>query len=155
MGKEKRYRPGGFLLHPGVVAISLVGIAVWLGLFFFGESTHGIVGVVVAVLLVALGLWLGWFFFAIVLLEAFGMTLRQFDRDWQKGRRSRRRRVGWHEMKYFWLALFVPALLAAVVLGFGFGYMAGGVWWGLYTAVAYGAVAAYAEYLMWRASRDG
>jgi hypothetical protein len=155
VGQEKSYRPGGFILHPGVVAVVLVGVAVWLGLFFLGESTHGVVGVVIAVLLVVLGLWLGWFFLMVIVLEGVGMTLRQFDRDWRKGRRSPRGgAAGWHETKYLWLAVFVPALLAALVIGFAYGYLAGGVFWGLYSAVAAVGVAGYAEYLMWRASRD-
>lgn len=143
------------MLHPGVVAVVLVGVAVWLGLFLFGESTHGVVGVLVAVLLVALGLWLGWLFFLVIVVEMVGMVFWEVDRDWRNRRRSPRERgrTG-REVKYFWLVLFVPALLAAVVLGFGFGYLAGGVFWGLYMAVATTGVVAYCEFLMWRAGRD-
>jgi 4-hydroxybenzoate polyprenyltransferase len=155
VGKAKPYRPGGFIVHPGVVAVVLVGVAVWLGLFFVGESTHGFVGVVVAVLLVVLGLWLGWFVFLVIVVEAIGVAIWEVDRDRRNRRRSprvRARRA--QEVKYFWLVLFAPALLAAVVLGFGFGYLAGGVSWGLYMAVATTGVVAYVEFLMWRGSRD-
>jgi hypothetical protein len=152
VGKANPYRPGGFILHPGVVAVVLVGVGVWLGLFFVGESTHGLVGVVVAVLLVVLGLWLGFFFFAVIVVGAVEVMFWEVDRDLENKRRSPRGRA--HEVKYFWLVLFVPALLAAVVLGFGFGYLAGGVFRGVYMAVATTGCVAYFEFLMWRGSRE-
>jgi hypothetical protein len=68
------------VLHPGVLAVVLVGVPVWLGLFFAGESTRGIVGVVVAVALVILGLWLGYFVFLVVTFEAIGLTIWLTDR---------------------------------------------------------------------------
>jgi hypothetical protein len=87
------YRPGGFILHPGVLAVVLIAVPVWLGLFFAGESTHGVVGIVVAVLLVVLGLWLGYFVSFAVTFEAIGVTMWLSDRTERKRRRHRRRRA--------------------------------------------------------------
>lgn len=148
------YRPGGFILHPGFVAVVLIGVPVWLGLFFVGESTRGVVAVVVAVLLVVLGLWLGWFFFLWTVVEAIGMTLWRYDRDERKRRRDRRGRPRTTvKTRYIYFVVFAPALLAAVILGFGFGYLAGGVFWGIYTAVATLACVTYVEFFVFPRTR--
>jgi hypothetical protein len=159
VGREKEaspYRPGGFILHPVFLAVMLVGVAVWLGLFFVGESSHGVVGVVVAVLLVVLGLPLGLFLVWMVFFEALGMTIWSMDRDEEKRRRHPR---GHRPSKgasglYIYLLFGVPPFLITLVLGFAFGYQAGGVFWGVYMAVASTAFVAYAEYLVWRRNRD-
>jgi hypothetical protein len=144
------YRPGGFILHPGVLAVVLIAVPVWLGLFFAGESTHGVVGIVVAVLLVVLGLWLGYFVSLAVTFEAIGVTMWLSDRTERKRRRHRRRRArGTADLRYLYLAS-APVLLAALLLGFGFGYLAGGAFWGLYMAVATAGVIAASEFLVWR-----
>ena len=144
------YRPGGFILHPGVLAVVLVGVLVWLGLFFAGESTHGVVGIVVAVALVVLGLWLGYFVFVAMTLEAIGLALWLTDRS---GRKKRRRfsghAHGTADLRYLYL-VSAPVLLAALLLGFGFGYLGGGVFWGIYTAVLTAGAIAVSEFLVWR-----
>jgi hypothetical protein len=145
------YRPGGFILHPGVLAVVLVGVPVWLGLFFVGESTHGVLGIVVAIALVILGLWLGYFVFLAMTVEAIGLTMWLTDRNWRKGRTRERSKRAHHtaDLRYLYL-ISAPALLAALLLGFGFGYLGGGVFWGVYTAAATVGFIAIGEFLVWR-----
>jgi hypothetical protein len=152
-GRESPYRPGGFIFHPIVLGVVLVGVPVWLGLYFVGESSHGVVGVVVAVVvavvLVVLGLWLGYFVLMAMTVEAVGLTI------WLVGRTERekrhRSRSGRHAADLGYLCLAsAPVLLAALLLGFGFGYLGGGVVWGLYTAVLTVGVIAVGEFLAWR-----
>ena len=157
MGRAKAtpYRPGGFVLHPGFLAAVLIGVAVWLGLFFAGESTNGVVGVVVAVLLVVLGLWLGWFVLLTAFVEAIGLTFWRFDRDERRRRQDPRGRPRTTvETRYIYFVVFAPALLAALILGFGFGYLVGGVFWGIYMAVATAACVAFVEFFVFPRSRD-
>jgi uncharacterized membrane protein len=143
------YRPGGFILHPVALAVVLVGVPVWLGLFWLGESTHGIVGIVVAVLLVALGLWLGYFVFMVMTVEAIGLTLWLIDRTERERRHRSRGARSSADLRYLYL-VSTPVLLAAVLLGFGFGYLAGGAFWGLYAAALTVGAIAVSEYLVWR-----
>ena len=143
------YRPGGFILHPIFLAVVLVGVAVWLGLFVVGESTHGGVAIVVAVGLVGLGLWLGYFVFMVMTAEALGLTMWLLDRTERERRRLSRRVRGSADIRYLYLAS-APVLLAALLLGFGFGYLAGGAFWGFYTAVLTVGFIAVSEYLVWR-----
>jgi hypothetical protein len=153
VGRGRRstpYRPGGFILHPGVVAVVVIGVPVWLGLFFAGESTHGVAGIVVAVLLVVLGLWVAYFVFLAMTLEAIGLTIWLSGRTERRRRRDRRGRAhGTADLRYLYLAS-TPVLLAALLLGFGFGYLAGGAFWGLYMAVATAGLIAVGEFLVWR-----
>jgi hypothetical protein len=137
------YRPGGFILHPVGLAVVLVGVPAWLALFFAGESAHGAVGIVVAVVLAVLGLWLGYFVFMAMTAEAVGLTIWLIDRS------ERRKRHRTAELRYLYL-LSAPALLAALVLGFGSGYLAGGVFWGLYAGIATAGLIAASEFLVWR-----
>jgi hypothetical protein len=140
------------MLHPGVLAVVLVGVPVWLGLFFAGKSTHGIVGVVVAVALVILGLWLGYFVFLAMTFEAIGLTIWLTDRAERKKRKRHRFHRGPHkraDLQYLYLPS-APVLLAALLLGFGFGYLGGGVLWGLYAAALTVGFIAAGEYLAWR-----
>jgi hypothetical protein len=126
----------------------LVGVAVWLGLFFVGESTHGAVGVVVAVVLVVLGMWLGYFVYMALTMEAVGATIWLIRRDGRGRRRSEAAHdVG--DLRYLCL-VSAPALLAALLLGFGFGYLGGGALWGLYTAVVTVGFILLGEFLAWR-----
>lgn len=145
---ERPYRPGGFLLHPGVLGVVLGGVALWLGLFFGLGSRHGILGVVVAVVLVLLGLWLGYFVFMTLTVEAVGMTLWLVARTERKEGRPYRR--GATDVRLLYV-LTAPALVVALLLGFGFGYLAGGVFWGLYTGAAMAGFLALSEFLVaWR-----
>jgi hypothetical protein len=143
------YRPGGFILHPVVLAVVLVGVPVWLGLFFAGESTHGGVGLAVAVVLGVLGLWLGYFVVMVMTVEAVGLTMWLFDRTERERRRFSRRARGSADLRYRYL-ISAPALLVALLLGFGFGYLAGGAFWGLYAAALTVGVFAISGYLVWR-----
>lgn len=122
----------------------------WLGLFFAGESTHGVLGIVVAVAVVILGLWLGYFVFLAMTFEAIGLTIWLADR----AERKKRKRTRFHahrtaDLRYLYLTS-APVLLVALLLGFGFGYLGGGVFWGLYTAVMTVGVIAVGEFLAWR-----
>lgn len=146
------YRPGGFILHPVVVAVVVVGVAGWLGLFFAGESTHGVVGVVVAVVLVALGVWLGYFVFVAMTVEVVGLTMWLISRSERtKQGRSVRTARGTAELGYLYL-VSAPTLVAALLLGFDFGYLGGGVFWGLYAGILTGGLIALSEFLVWRRS---
>jgi len=132
------------------LAVVLVGVPVWLGLFFAGESTHGVVGVVVAVALVILGLWLCYFVFLATTFEAIGLTFWLTDRSERKKRkRFSRHSHGTADLRYLYL-VSAPVLLAALLLGFGFGYLGGGVFWGIYTAVLTVGAIAVNEFLVWR-----
>ena len=147
--KESRYRPGGFLLHPIVLAVVLAGVAVWLGVFFGFGSTHGMVGTVAAVALIILGLYLGFFVFMAMTAEAVGMTIWLIDRTGQTKRRLPHRGRGSAELGYLYL-LSAPTLVVALLLGFGFGYLAGGAFWGLYAGVLTLGAVALSEYLVAR-----
>jgi uncharacterized membrane protein len=132
------------------VSVVLVGVALWLGLFFGLGSRHGIVGIVVAVVLVALGLWLGYFVFMAMVVEAVGMTIWLTDRSERKGRHRRPRHArGTADLRYLYL-LSAPVMVVALVLGFGFGYLAGGVFWGIYGAVATVGVVVVSEFMVAR-----
>lgn len=147
------YRPGGFILHPIVLAVMLAGVAVWLGLAFALGSRNGVVGIVVAVVLVILGLWLGYFIVMVLTVEAVGLTMWLMDRDWHENR-ARRKRTDASSLRYLYL-LTAPALLVALVLGFGFGYLAGGLFWGLYAAVMTVGFIAVSEFLVARRTSLG
>jgi uncharacterized membrane protein len=150
-GEASPYRPGGFIFHPVVLAVVLVGVPGWLAVYFVGESTHGVVGVIVAVVLVVLGLWLGYFVFMAMTVEAVGLTIWLVDRTERKKRHRSRGGRRAADLRYLYLAS-APVLLAALLLGFGFGYLGGGVLWGLYGAVLTVGVIAIGELLAWRSS---
>jgi nitric oxide reductase large subunit len=103
------------------------------------ESTHGVVEVVVAILLVALSLWLGYFVVVAVGVAAalFGIQLLIDRVEQEKPHRLPGPERDKAELRYVYLAagpLLVVVLLVGFGSGFAFGYMAGGVFWGIYAA---------------------
>ena len=151
MGRGRQaseYRPGGFILHPIVLAVMLVGVAVWLGVFFALGSRHATLGIVVVVVLVILGLWLGYFLFMVLTVETLGLTMWLVDHNWHE-KRARRKGGDTSYLRYLYL-VSAPVMLVALVLGFGLGYLAGGVFWGFYTAAVTVGVIAVSEFLVAR-----
>ena len=85
----------------------------------------------------------------VMTVEAVGLTIWLLDRTERERRRPSQPARDSADIRYLYL-VSTPALLVALLLGFGFGYLAGGSFWGLYTAALTVGFIAVSEYLVWR-----
>ena len=128
------YRAGSFILHPVYVGIVLVGVALWLGLFFALGPSDSAAGIVVALVLVVLGLGLVSLVLLVVWLDVtFTVITRVVERT--ERQQQEWRACGRGDAWGFFYGAGSAALLALPGV-FAFGYMAGGLPWAIYAAAA-------------------